>query len=728
MEVTGPAAPKLRPTGVLRFGVFEVDPHLGELRKNGLKVKLTGQPFQVLAMLLERPGEVVAREDLQKRLWPADTFVDFDHSLNTAINKIREALGDSAESPRFVETVPRRGYRFIAPVESIGLAGVEPSLPPAQEVPLGQPGRAGEATEPPLRKRWPLATAGAAIVVAAVLAYLLTRPLPPPRVLSSTQITNDGRAKVPPILTDGSRLYFMVQSGTIRIPYQVSIAGGEPAVLSALGAASTAFASSLSSLAGISADGSELLVQSYEGTLHGGSLWVIPTVSGSAHRISGLTSSDAAWSPDGQMIVYARADKLNVARRDGSGARELAAVSGAASWIRWSPDGRLLRFTVTDPQMNSSSLWEVAADGTKLHPLLAGWHNPPSECCGNWTRDGSYFVFQFTHLNRSDIWAFREKAGLFRKPKPQPVQLTSGPLNFLGPTPGNDSKKLFVAGAQPRGELVRYDRRSQQFVPYLGGISADTVDFSRDGEWVTYVADPEGTLWRSKADGTERLQLTFPSMVTYLPRWSPDGKQIAFHGILPGKPWTMYIVSAEGGDLREIKPWLGDIGWSPDGSALVFTSGSPVQLGPSHMPTYRKNQEVIQTLDLKSNQVSTLPDSEGLYSPRWSPDGRFIAALRAGPETLWVFDLSRRRWSELGKIGAGFPSWSHDSKYVYFDSLEGFYRFRIADRKLEQIASLKGIKRTGVIFPWSGLAPDDSPLVLRDIGTQEIYALDWDAP
>src|SRR3984885_4904174 len=103
--------------GPLRFGVFEVDLRAGELRKHGLRVRLQEQPFQVLATLLEHPGEVVTREELQKKLWPADIFVDFDHGLNKAINKIREALGDSADSPRFVETVTRRGYRFLADVK-----------------------------------------------------------------------------------------------------------------------------------------------------------------------------------------------------------------------------------------------------------------------------------------------------------------------------------------------------------------------------------------------------------------------------------------------------------------------------------------------------------------------------------------------------------------------------------------------------------------------------------
>jgi TolB-like protein/DNA-binding winged helix-turn-helix (wHTH) protein len=140
MEVAGSAAPTFRARGLIRFGVFEVDLHSGDLRKNGLKVRLTGQPFQVLAMLLQRPGEVVTREDLEKRLWPADTFVDFDHSLNTAINKIREALGDDADNPRFIETLHRRGYRFIAPVDESPKQQPEPGPAfsgEAQQAPFG---------------------------------------------------------------------------------------------------------------------------------------------------------------------------------------------------------------------------------------------------------------------------------------------------------------------------------------------------------------------------------------------------------------------------------------------------------------------------------------------------------------------------------------------------------------------------------------------------------------
>ena len=360
----------------------------------------------------------------------------------------------------------------------------------------------GAVREPSLQKRriWPLAAGGAAIVVAAVLAYLVSRPLPPPRVLSSTQLTHDGLPKEPPILTDGSRLFFSGPTG----PDELSIRGGEPARLATPSMAPFFF----ESLAAISADGSELLLQSTQAYLWRGPLWVIPSVSGAGRRISGVTSSDAAWFPDGERIVYASGRALNVVKRDGTGSRQLVATTGTPSWMRWSPDGQLLRFTVTDPQTKATSLWEVGADGSGLHPLLPGWNNPPAECCVAWTRDGKYFVFQSTYNFRSDIWAIREKPGLFGKQRPTPVQLTSGPLNFQGPQPSNDGRKLFAIGVQRRGELVRYDTRSKQFVPYLSGISADAVDFSRDGQWVTYVAVPE--VHCGEANWTEVKGFSFP--------------------------------------------------------------------------------------------------------------------------------------------------------------------------------------------------------------------------
>jgi len=196
------------------------------------------------------------------------------------------------------------------------------------------------------------------------------------------------------------------------------------------------------------------------------------------------------------------------------------------------------------------------------------------QCCGNWTADGRYFVFESMPApgGMSQVWLIREGRGLLSK-RQELAQLTAGPMSMVAPLPSADGKKIFAVAAQPRGQLMRYEGKSRQFVPFLSGISADGVDFSRDGQWVTYVLFPEGTLRRSRADGSERLQLTMPPMKVSLPRWSPDGKRIAFLSETVGKPTKLYIVSADGGTPSQAVPGErneGEASWSPDGKTLAF--------------------------------------------------------------------------------------------------------------------------------------------------------------
>src|SRR5262249_27343039 len=248
------------------------------------------------------------------------------------------------------------------------------------------------------------------------------------------------------------------------------------------------------------------------------------------------------------------------------------------------------------------------------------------------------------------------------------------------------------------------------------------VNFSKDGEWITYASYPDGNLWRSRVDGGQRLQLSFPPMQIYGPRWSPDGKRIAFTAALPGKPYKIHLVSADGAAPQQLmteERAERDPVWSPDGGKLAFCIGENAAT------------DTINLLDLRTRQVSLLPGSEGKFSPRWSPDGRYMAALSFNSQKLLLFDFTTRQWTELASLPLSYPHWSRDGKHIYFGSYPFVLRIRIRDRKIEQWASLKDLRITPApsgSVRWIGLAPDDSPMMMRDVGAQDIYALEWQVP
>jgi eukaryotic-like serine/threonine-protein kinase len=566
----------------------------------------------------------------------------------------------------------------------------------------------------PVQRRWLLPFSVLLIVAAGLLAYYWVRPLPVPKVSNYVQLTYDGQPKAL-VGTDGSRLYLgfartLTFNATSSIT-QMSISGGEPVRIPA--------ASNAILPLNISQDGAELLVKDNRGTDFMGQLWRLPILGGTPQRLGALVGQDAAWSPDGGTLVYANGSELLLAKNDGTESRKLVSTKGQGFYPAWSPAGSKLRFTVVDSKTLGSSLWEVSAQGKNLHQLFPGWHNPADECCGKWTADGKYFVFR----SQGQIWALSEKGAFLRHSTREPIQLTSSPLGLFTPLPSKDGKKLFVVGRTYRGELERRDPKSGQFMPFLSGISAEDLAFSKDGQWMAYVSYPEGVLWRSKPDGREKVQLSYPPLFAGMPRWSPDGKQIAFGDYSVGKPARIYLVSAEGGSPQQLLPEhpepQRDPTWSPDGDKIVFGGARA------------DNDSAIRVLDLITHKLSMLPGSRGLYAPRWSPNGRYIVAMPSDQLSLVLFDFQTQKWSQIAKVRAGFLNWSRDGQYVYFVRWlvnPAVLRIRISDREVEQVSDLTNLPTTGNLGQWLGLGPDDSPLVLKDTGTQDIYALDWEAP
>jgi serine/threonine protein kinase/Tol biopolymer transport system component len=579
--------------------------------------------------------------------------------------------------------------------------------------------KTGIASVPvPPARRWRRAGLGAcALVVLVALMLFLRPPLPPPKVTGSVQITSDGQQKTRAI-TDGSRLYFAKVDGL----YQVSAAGGEAVLMPQ--AAPGVFPSD------ISRDGSQLLVIRGNFLLSPGSVWTLPVLGGSPRRLSNILADYAAWSPGGDRLAYSSGNDLYTARSDGSEASKLVTLPGPAFWLRWSPDGTRLRFTLSPKtDLNSSGIWEVRSDGSRLHQMLAGWNNPPAECCGAWTADGRYFVFQATRGGISNVWAVREGASLLRRVTHEPVQLTSGPTNTGLPALDPAGKRVFVQTRQARGELVRWDAGTREFRPFLSGIQASALDFSKDGKWVAYVTFPDGNLWRSRTDGSERLQLSFPPVAAFMPRWSPDGSQIAFMGQGPGRPSRVYLVPAEGGAVQEPIPGdqnQCDPNWSTDGNSLVFGG----QILPES-DAARLN--AIRIFDLKTHQVSVLPGSESLWSPRWSINGRSIIAMSNNGRKLFAFNFGKRTWSLVAEGAIAYPQWSHRGEYVYFlSSPPGgnvIYRVRLSNGRPEEVLDLKNFRQAPMTMGgWMGIDPDDAPLLVRDAGTQDIHALTLDLP
>jgi Tol biopolymer transport system component len=277
----------------------------------------------------------------------------------------------------------------------------------------------------------------------------------------------------------------------------------------------------------------------------------------------------------------------------------------------------------------------------------------------------------------------------------------------------------------PRYELVRYDSNARAFIPFLSGISADYVDFSHDGQWVTYVSMPDSTLWRSRVDGSDKLQLTFPPVAAFLPHWSPDNSQIVYTDTQLGKTWKSFLISSQGGTPTKVYPEKSgqvDANFSPNGKQIAY----------GRYPFDPSSYDVIdiRIVDLSLKQVSVIPDSLNLYAPRWAPDGQHLAGLSADNKRIVLYDFETQKWSDwvtgIGVVGS--PIWSRDSKYLYFDNISGehpgYRRVKLGETQSEFLVDLRDLHRSW----WSGITPDNTAIFSRDISADEIYALDVELP
>jgi Tol biopolymer transport system component/DNA-binding winged helix-turn-helix (wHTH) protein len=738
----------------LSFGLYEIDLQTGELWKAGFRIKLQGQPFKVLTALLEKPGQVVTREELQERLWGKDTVVDFDHSLGTAINKIREALGDSAENPRFIETLSRRGYRFIAPVgviepthevTPVELAAVHGAAPVVTAIPLSERGRGkglaaqtapsatgisaaagGGKVEVHRYSAWMLlAVAATTACVAGFFLGSARTAVVPPHI---TQITHNGHfapsvaatETLAAVATDGVHLFAATIDSGQSLISAISLTGGAVVPLSVPSEVASP------ALGDISPDGSRLLLRDHLSPESEQPLWVVPTIGGSALRVGSVLAHDATWmpagTPGGDGVLFANGNDLYLTHLNGNDPKLYASLPGRAFWLRWEPNGRLLRFTMLDPLAHTLSLWQLkASDRTPTRMLTdfsADYNQPSTECCGVWTADGKSFVFQSSRGGNTDLWKLSGES------VSKPVRLTDGPLQFQSPVAARIGSQIYFLGVDARSELETVSATGE-LVPERGFLSsAVRVDTTRDGNWVAWT-DSSGRLWRARADGSETLQLTPETLDVFLARWSPDGTKLALMAREPGKAWQIYLTSANGGDLQPLlreSRNAADPSWSVDGKSLVF--------GRVNDAMGKENAaRTLNVLNLASGAVEQVPGSDGLFSPRWSPDGRYIAALTLDQRQVRLYTVATRSWTTLPVSSGADPVWSSDSHYLFLhaslDPSQPIERVSIPDGHVEVIVRLADSRENDAVdFVFGGLTRDNRPMIRSRSFTGNFYSLD----
>jgi len=430
---------RVDPKFALRFGLYEVDLLQGVLSRQGVRLKIQEQPFRILALLLQRPGEIVTREELQESLWPEGTHVNFDGSLNAALKKLRAAIQDDAENPRFIETVPRQGYRFLAPVHSVN--GSANSISPSTSVfsaefrrVLRSPYAPQSGILPPrglpsFQRKENGGARGAVhrfqssflrdcVWFLAALFHRLS--VPRPSVQRMTRITNAGGIdEWGGIVSDGTRIFFLERDGGHWNLMQTSVEGGNAEKMPAPFENTRIFA--------LSPDHSQFLIGQFNRRDDEMPLWLWPVQGGEPRRMGEAVGHDPAWSPDGSKIIYVRGRSLFAIHPDGTQLRELAHGPGLPHFPAWSPDGETIRFSMNKREDGTQAVWEMAADGSGLHPILAGGRPPGSQSAGEWTADGRYFLFSGCENYDCNLWGIREAWNWFRRSHHDPVQLTHGP-------------------------------------------------------------------------------------------------------------------------------------------------------------------------------------------------------------------------------------------------------------------------------------------------------------
>ena len=563
----------------------------------------------------------------------------------------------------------------------------------------------------PRQKKRMLAYAAAAVVAVMLLVFAVkTTRSPGPAQLDSTQLTFSAEPKDGPVFTDGARIYLNSRG----VPSEMAASGGPVVPLHILGPGIF--------LLDILPDGSQALgwKPKPDDELGRGTLWTASMLGGEPRKLTDQLAEHARWSPEGRAVVFSDQRTLYKIDEDGRNLRKIWDAPGDLRALSFAPDGRQLGVTIgVSASVGADSaptrLWSVGADGQNAHPLRLDWPANASQHAGQWTPDGKHFVFSSDREERTNLYELATPSWFAFWRKPTAVRITGNQLPILAAAPMRDSQGLFVLGKTDEGAMRAYDPRSKKLLPYLDDLSMIEFVISPDRQWMAYSEYPSRHLWKSRLDGSERVQLT--SSIALMQQWSPDGKWLAYTSF-----HNVYLVSAAGGAPQKLTPDGIDgvaPSWFPDGKSIAF----------NNYP-YPDKPFGIHVIDLATRRISDMPGADGYYIPSWSPDGKYMVAMAQNPPRMVFYSAQTKTWKDLRTFDVpwGFWTWASDSKSIYMGLVlgnNGIYQLTVPRGEWKQLCGFDGVNDLSPADSFLSLTPDGQPAIMSRTGVGQIYSLRW---
>ena len=691
--------PSPAPLRSFRFGDFEVDFRAGELRKHGRRIRLQEQPLRVLGMLLDRPGELVTREELRLQLWPANTFVDFDHGLNSAVARLREKLNDSAEGPRFVETVPRRGYRFIGQLQELepevkheaATSFIIADFPPRSR----------------LRKLWPLVVS---LCVAVVLVAFWVRGFsskasapvsPPPEIVPLAGLA--GYEVGPSLSPDGNQVAFTEINGRQNSGIYTSLVGGEQSLRLTRDRGDCCVT--------WSPDGREIAFLRRRDDHY--DVYAASALGGAERKLyttPRILYPSLDWSPDGKSLAFPQSSTANpsssiilLSLEDSSTRRLTLPPSEYLDRNpSFSPDGRHLAFIRGTLAGVANDVYVVPISGGEARRIT--FENRPMSGVAWATDCGSELIYSSNHAGAASLWRVPATGGT-----PTPVAYAG--MTAYSPSVARKGKQLAYQQAIGKNNIWRVRVQDGRKLPGRARIAIAAKglklrpSFSPDGKRIVFESDRLGAMeiWTCDNNGIKCAQLTTLRSTAGTARWSPDGKWIAFE-FHPGEHAQIYLVDAAGGVPRPFVAVPGQDNlapsWSRDGEWLYFS--------------VKRGSEPFQLWKISIHGGEPVPvTSDGGIAAAESTDGQYLYFSKY--ETSGIWRIPRTGGPEERVLdkpdGTEWFNWALAGKGIYFldttkDSGTTLDFFDLTSGKVNHIWSLDK--------PWGwglALSPDAQSLL-----------------